>query len=292
MTTGMRVRGVAAALALAGWCAAAPVSAAAPPDGRLLYTENCERCHGVTGRGDGPDAELFANRPADLRRGFLDRYPAEDLVRRIRSGVPLELALDLDRLRARAGEVEALAAYLERLPTIDWRRVEEGQAVYVDRCELCHGRSGAPERALPPGVRAPRDLSDPAFQASVDEKDLAVLARHGRGGMPAIGPPIADRELRSLLAFVRLLSPGYTLYDRYCAACHGDDGRGAGSLVEGDERPSVVFDRAYFRRRDPEQVRTAVWHMLATRRPAMPHFRRVLTPAEVRAIVAYLKRAP
>ncbi len=288
----MRIRGVAVALVLAGSFAGAATRAVASPDGQGLYTENCERCHGVTGRGDGPDAELFASPPADLRRDLLDRYPAEDLVRRIRSGVPLELALDLDRLRQRAREVEAIATHLERLPAIDWRRVEEGQAVYVDRCELCHGRTGKPELRLPPGARPPRDLSDPAFQASVNEKDLAVLTRHGRGGMPAIGPPIAGRELASLVAFVRLLSPGYTLYDRYCAACHGDDGRGAGSLAEEGEQPSVVFDRAYFRRRDPEQVRTAIWHMLATKRPAMPHFRRVLTPAEVRAIIAYLKRAP
>ncbi|MCC6765697.1 MAG: c-type cytochrome [Deltaproteobacteria bacterium] len=281
----------AAALVLAGLLAGGSARAEAP-DGGALYAENCERCHGVTGRGDGPDASLFASPPSDLRRGFLDRYPTEDIVRRIRSGVPLELALDPERLRSRAREVEAIAAYLERLPTIEWRRVEEGQAVYVDRCELCHGRTGTPELTLPPGARTPRDLSDPAFQASVDEKDLGVLASHGRGGMPAIGPPIAAGELRSLVAFVRLLSPGYVLYDRYCAACHGDDGRGAGSLAEEGERPAVVFDRAYFRRRDPEQVRTAVWHMLATKRPAMPHFRRVLTPAEVRAIVAYLKRAP
>lgn len=283
---------VVAAVALAGLLAGGTARAASAPNGQVLYAENCERCHGVTGRGDGPDAPLFVSPPRDLQSGFLARYPTEDVVRRIRSGVPLELAFDIDRLRARAGEVEALAGYLERLPTIDWRRVEEGQAVYVERCELCHGRTGTPELTLPPGARAPRDLSDPAFQASVSEEDLAVLASHGRGGMPAIGPPIARGELRSLVAFVRLLSPGYALYDRYCAACHGEDGRGAGSLVEEGEHPSVVFDRAYFRRRDPEQVRTAVWHMLATKRPVMPHFRRVLTPAEVRAIVAYLKRAP
>lgn len=287
-----RIAVVVAASVLAGWVVGGSAGAAAPPDGQVLYAENCERCHGVTGRGDGPDAELFASPPDDLRRDFLARYPTEDLVRRIRSGVPLELALDLDRLRQRAGEVETIAAYLERLPTIDWRRVEEGQAIYVDRCELCHGRTGKPELTLPPGARAPRDLSDPTFQASLSEKDLAALASHGRGGMPAIGPPVTGGELTALVAFVRLLSPGYALYDRYCASCHGDDGRGTGSLAEEGERPSVVFDRAYFRRRDPEQVRTAVWHMLATKRPSMPHFRRVLTPAEVRAIIAYLKRAP
>ena len=292
MRTAYVRRGLASALALMVWVVATGAAGAAAPDGRRLYEENCERCHGVTGRGDGPDATLFASPPRDLQSGFLDRYPTDDLVRRVRSGVPLELGLDVAALRARAADVEAIARHLERLPTIDWRRVEEGQEVYVDRCELCHGSTGKSELTLPPGARAPRDLSDPAYQATVDDRALAELVRHGRAGMPAIGPPMARDEVEALAAFVRLLSPGYVLYDRYCAACHGDDGRGAGSLAEEDERPSVVFDRKYFARRDPEQVRTAVWHMLATKRPSMPHFRRVLSSAEVRAIIGYLKRAP
>ncbi len=264
---------------------------AAEPDGQVLYTRWCEGCHGVTGRGDGPDATLFASRPRDLQSGVLARYSIDDLVRRIRTGVPLELALDVSALRARAGEVEALAAHLERLPSVDWRRVEEGQAVYLDRCELCHGRYGAPELTLPPGARQPRDLADPALQASLTQRELATIVREGRRGMPAVDPPVDTRELAELLAFVRLMSPGWELYDRHCAACHGDDGRGTGSFAEETERPTVVFDQAYFRRRDPEQVRTAVWHMLATQRPTMPHFRRVLTDREARAVVTYLKRA-
>ncbi len=268
-----------------------PVVAAAP-DGQALYVRHCERCHGVTGRGDGPDAGMLANQPRDLRTGFLDRYPVEELVRRIRSGVPLELALDLPALRARAGEVEALAAHLERLPDVNWRLVENGQAIYLDRCELCHGPAGRPQHLLPAGARSPRDLSDPAFQAAFDAEQLATVVRHGRRGMPAVDPPVTAKELPALVAFIRLLSPGYVLYDRACAACHGDDGRGSGSYAEADGGPTVVFDRAYFRRRDPEQVRTAIWHMLATTRPVMPHFRRVLSEGEARAVVTYLRSSP
>lgn len=271
--------------------AAPTVNAATAPNGRALYERHCEHCHGVTGRGDGPDAEIFVTRPRDLQSGFLARYSTDDLVRRLRSGVPLQLALDLPALRARAGDVEALAAHLERLPSVNWRRVEEGQALYVDRCELCHGRTGAPELTVPHGARPPRDLGDPAFQRAMTDAELAIVVRHGRRGMPAVGP-IDAQEVPALIAFVRLLSPGYALYDGYCASCHGDDGRGAGSFVEADERPTVVFDRAYFRRRDPEQVRAAIWHMLDTKRPAMPHFRSILTEAEARAVITYLKHAP
>lgn len=35
--------------------------------GRVLYKNDCLRCHGAEGRGDGPDAHALKERPADLR---------------------------------------------------------------------------------------------------------------------------------------------------------------------------------------------------------------------------------
>jgi len=203
--------------------------------------------------------------------------------------VPLELAIDLAGLRLRANDVETLAAYLERLPTVNWRQVEEGTGIYLDRCELCHGPYGAPPPAGNP--LRPRDISDPAFQRATTDKALTAVMTHAHGGMPA-PLPMTTKERTDVIAFVRLLSPGYTLYDRYCATCHGDDGRGSGTFGDDSARPTVVFDRAYFRRRDPERVRAAVWHMLDAERPAMPHLDREIRENEARAIIDYLKRAP
>jgi mono/diheme cytochrome c family protein len=278
---------IATALVLA---VAATAGAASPPDGHALYVRHCQRCHGIDGRGDGPDAELFATPPRNLRDGVLARYSADDLVQRIRTGKPLQLALDTPALKERARDVEALAAHLRRLPTLDWRRIELGQQVYLDRCELCHGPTGQPGPTVPRDARPPRDLADPAFQRGITDEQLTTAVRHGRTGMPPLDPPIASNETSALIAFVRLLSPGFTLYDRYCAACHGDDGRDTGELAT-EPHPTVVFDEAYFRRRDPEQVRAAVWHMLAEQRTAMPHLRKKVGDAEARAIVAYLKDA-
>ena len=36
--------------------------------GEVLYSENCVSCHGVTGRGDGPNARQLGTKPADLTR--------------------------------------------------------------------------------------------------------------------------------------------------------------------------------------------------------------------------------
>ena len=51
----------------------------------------------------------------------------------------------------------------------------------------------------------------------------------------------------------------------------------------------MVFDRAYMKRNDPEELRGKIWHMLAKNGSAMPHFSGRLTDAEARQVVAYLR---
>lgn len=261
-------------------------------EGAGLYRRYCAACHGAGGEGDGPDATLFLSPPRNLRNGLLAHYRTEDLVRRVREGRPLELALHLPSLKARARDTEAIATHLARLPEVDWSLAGPGWDLYAARCELCHGAFGTPDRTLPPGVRRPRDLSSAAVQRSIDDATLRKAVRHGRKGMPALTPRVAEADTGPLVAFVRLLSPGLELYTRYCANCHGDDGRGAGNLADGIRWPALAFDRSYFARRYPEQVREAIWHMLDEQQPIMPHYRWALTETQVRAIIEYLKQSP
>ena len=263
-------------------------------DGRALYVQQCARCHGASGRGDGPDASLFLKPPRNLRSGFLDAHPTADVVRRVLDSKRDQLALDLPVLRTRAADTEAVLAYMRRLPDIDWSAADPGQTLFIARCTPCHGPTGqpGPATALPPGVRPPRDLSDPAYQHGTSDADMVIAVRHGRAGMPALTPRLTEEQTRQVVAYVRLLSPGYVAYAAYCAQCHGDHGIGAGSFAESYPAPAVIFDRAYFARRDPEQLRMSVWHMLEQHQPTMPHFRRTLSEAEARAIVEYLKQLP
>lgn len=46
---------------------AAPVVAQDTGYGEALFQENCAVCHGAMGAGDGPVAELFAQRPKNLK---------------------------------------------------------------------------------------------------------------------------------------------------------------------------------------------------------------------------------
>lgn len=262
---------------------------AAAGDDRRAYLRECAPCHGVDGRGDGPNAALFSIRPRDLREGFLARYSTDDLTRRVLDGRSLTLALDLPALRRRAAEVESIAAHLRRIPGADWHRIEAGWDVYLDRCAGCHGPFGTPLDEPPAGVRNPRSLNDAAFQASFSDRALVEAVRHGRRGMPALMPRLNETEAADVTAFVRFLSPGFETYTQYCAACHGDRGISAGSFAEAIPAPTVIFDQAYFRRRDPEDVRAAIWHMLDLHQPMMPHFRGVVSEEEARAIVIYLR---
>jgi mono/diheme cytochrome c family protein len=286
----LALRGGTAARTLCLALLLTPVAAHAAPGGQLLYLQHCAPCHGVSGRGDGPNAAIFSSKPRDLRGDFLAKYPTDDLVRRVLDGRQLELALDLPAMRARAADVEALIAYMQRLPEVDWPTADQGSAVYISRCEPCHGSYGRSTGSLPPGVRTPRDFSDPAFQHAMSDADLVHAVRHGRAGMPALTPRMTEEQARQVTTFVRLLSPGFTTYSQYCADCHGDHGIGTGSFAETPAAPTVVFDRAYFARRDPEALRGAVWHMLDEHQPSMPHFRGVISRAQAEAIIDALKK--
>jgi mono/diheme cytochrome c family protein len=100
-----------------------------------------------------------------------------------------------------------------------------------------------------------------------------------------------------VVAYVRLFSPGYELYTRFCAVCHGPDGHppemDTDAIGEAEampeELPQVVFNQTYFRTRPEAQVRRNVQHMLWQGRAIMPHFNGQLSRDEVREILNYLR---
>jgi len=273
------------------WLLLATAATAAPPgpDGEALFREHCGTCHGMNGHGDGVDASLFLAPPRNLREGFLRRYDEKELIDRIRDGVPLALELDPAAFRRHMTELDDVIGHLERLPDVNWKLVEPGEELYVDRCEQCHGPYGRPPDDFAGIVKTPADLSDPMFQRTHRDEDLIRVVRRGHDLMPAIPAIRNDADARALVAYIRLLSPGFDTYSRYCAACHGDDGRPQREFVPPGRQPTVTFDRSYLERRNRDQLRAAVGHMLREQKPSMPHFRSSLSRADARAIVQFLR---
>lgn len=265
------------------------LQADAVAEGARLYQRQCAACHGPSGRGDGPSAKTYTAAPRNLQEGFLDAYSTEELVQRLRDGTPLQIALDASALRARAADTDAVLEHLRRLANSEWERLSRGWDLYVKRCDSCHDLYGHPSKTLPAGVGAPRDLASPEFQKQISDRALLGAVRHGRSGMPALVPRVTEGEAQALASYVRLLSPGFEVYSRHCANCHGDDGRGIGRLGEELGQPTVVFDRDYFAHHEVEELRMKIWHMLGREKPAMPHYRWTLSEEQARAVVGYLR---
>src|SRR3990172_8131223 len=87
---------ITVALTLAG----TQITRASPPaqaaDGKAIYTQRCEVCHGAEGNGNGPAATNLDPKPRDFRRGWYKirttasgQLPTDDdLVRVIGNGMP------------------------------------------------------------------------------------------------------------------------------------------------------------------------------------------------------------
>jgi hypothetical protein len=70
-----------------------PYTAEGEANARRAYKENCESCHGVTGKGDGQkeqeDSEGYPTRPRDLTVGIYKGRPdATEVYKRIVAGLP------------------------------------------------------------------------------------------------------------------------------------------------------------------------------------------------------------
>jgi len=116
--------------------------------------------------------------------------------------------------------------------------------------------------------------------------------------MPGMGNVFSDSERHAVVAFMRVFSPGYKLYDRYCVSCHGMRGKPPDPAIlellgakDTWEAPPA-FDQAYFQKRSEEQIRKGITHMLTLNRVLMPHYAGVLTADQVREIVRYLHTLP
>lgn len=109
---------------------------------------------------------------------------------------------------------------------------------------------------------------------------LAALASAACAPAPAGTPDAAD------------LDAGRSLYRRYCATCHGDEGRGDGPSAGGlATRPSDFTDGRRLNRVPDEFLRNVILDGGPAEglSPAMPPFRAFLEDRDVTRLVAYLR---
>ena len=200
----------------------AAVGGLAAPNGRKVFEDHCAKCHGRTGKGDGPDARRLGFHPRDFTLGAfkcrctLSGKPPtdEDLRRTIASGMPGTPMVPLPELSRE--ERDAVIEYVKTLspgfrsqvqdcdvvpqpPQPTPAMVDEGRQLYEKmQCGKCHGAAGRGD-----GPAAPTLVDDwgqpikpynfvalKKFKCGNDDADLFRTLMTGMTGSPR--PSFAD----------------------------------------------------------------------------------------------------
>jgi mono/diheme cytochrome c family protein len=243
---------------------------------------------------------LLEVHPRNLRQAGLFTDDTEAAwVKRILYGHAMPVSAQSSKVTPKEGEIDLIAAHLRRLPTLPWKQIGRGEAVYDSLCLSCHGVYGHGDGPLAKTLPAPpRDLVAPPYQQQVTDEALFQVISEGKGAMPGAADVLSVEDRKAVVAFVRLLTPGYEIYDRYCVACHGHRGQPASQEIlellgqaETWEQPPA-FDEAFFRARTDEQLRKGITHMRTLNQVSMPHFAGELTAEQVRQVLSYLRTLP
>ncbi|HKZ75863.1 MAG TPA: c-type cytochrome, partial [Actinomycetota bacterium] len=211
--------------------------------GKQVYEQKCALCHGASGKGDGPAAELLLPRPRDFTAGkykirsTLSGQPPsdEDLVRVIKAGMPgtsmpaWEKVLKDDEVRAVVAYVKVFfpgfkeakgeAAKVPPEVKSDEKSIARGKEMFeAIECHKCHGQAGRGDPA--PGSDLKDDWGHPirpanltklwTFRGGPERKDLAMRLSTGLAGSPM--PTFFDsvekpEDIWHLANYVRSLGP-------------------------------------------------------------------------------------
>jgi mono/diheme cytochrome c family protein len=170
--------------------------------GEVLWSENCAPCHGVTGRGDGPTAQMaqmadnpptdFTDRAAARGRTLVDMFNVTKEGRMDRLMPPWSGSLSDE-------EIWDVAAYAQAL-AMSPADIQAGEVLYAEHCAACHAGDGSG------AVAGASDLSDAALMAAQSPQAVFDVVSQGRGEMPAFTDQMAEEERWQVVDYVRTLS--------------------------------------------------------------------------------------
>ena len=290
---------------------------------RIFGALGCAGCHaGITGATtlQGPDLsrEGARARPDWLRTFLTAPTPVRG------DGHPDLRGARMPDFRLAPDETEALATYLQGLgrsfATLDDKPLTAFEERRTERlledrlaCLGCHrigGRGGAIGPSLD-GVSLRREPSyvlemilDPARAAPgasmphqpLQAQEAGRVARYLLSDAGASPPPtrgsLIDPGHPAWALPLSPADPGEALYARHCASCHGASGRGDGWNAPNLPVPPVAHaDATLMARRADDTLYDGIfagaWVLDGS--PRMPAFGEILSPAEIRELVAYIR---
>ncbi len=176
----------------------------------------------------------------------------------------------------------------------------EGGRLYGASCASCHGPramgdgpAGAKLTPPPPAIGAAGPMAAVSPATMFRKISVGVMGT----AMPAFAPAMSDEQRWNLVAYLSSLrsttgdvAEGEGLYVQGCANCHGIGGTGDGSAARAlSKLPPDLASMAWQAERSDSQIAMAVSAGMAGT-PMPPSSQ--LSPAQVRAVVAYLRTLP
>ena len=178
--------------------------------GLLIYAENCAACHGANGAGTVIAPAIDS---ADLRA-----TPQDEIVQLVNNGVSGTLMVSWANILS-TDEIDSVVSLLYRWPDllqagVEFPEVElmsipaspeliaDGQRLFSIACKSCHGVNGYGSPMAPA-------LNNQIFLSETPDAAIYQIIAGGIPDtlMPAWGSRLNDRDLQSLVAFLRSMQP-------------------------------------------------------------------------------------
>ena len=151
--------------------------------GEAIYVSECEKCHGVTGAGDGPEAADLKVKPSKFTDlDFMRRETPEKFYEAI-----LEGKEGMPGYEKKLNEKQRFDVlfYVWSFATTK-TQIDEGKNTYFEYCKGCHGEKGdgkgKAKRSL---AKKLQDFTDPRFMMKEDSDQFFSMVTQGKKAMPA-----------------------------------------------------------------------------------------------------------
>lgn len=188
---------------------------AAPPNGALLYGQNCAVCHGENGVG-GVGVPLALP-------GFQVSVDDDYIRETIHRGRPGRVMPAFTRLSD--ADINAIVGHIrswqkDPVPTFDSQPVsgdaKKGASLFAQHCASCHGDKGQGGHGTGVTFSRPRDLpiiapalNNPGFLAAARDSMIKATLMHGRAGTPMVSfikQGLSEQDINDVVSYVRSFS--------------------------------------------------------------------------------------
>lgn len=189
--------------------ASADVFPVVPPDpaqGRAIYVEKCQACHGAAGMGDGEQADKLPNPAAPIGSAELaDQSAPIDWFNIVTNG-NLEKFMPGFSGSLNDRQRWDVVAYSFSLSTTQ-EELEAGKAAYDANCAACHGVTGRGDGEQAASLSPkPASWDDQSLLAKLSADNIAAVIRGEQASHPSFAGQLDEAQQYAVAAHLRQLS--------------------------------------------------------------------------------------